>query len=75
MSLAYLGRNNNQTPGPAELNWMGGGGRHVPLAQSLPIQVTKFKKHKSLGFQSLFLYSNVLELRKETTAQRWTSGT
>ena len=26
MSLAYLGRNNNQTPGPAELDWMGGGG-------------------------------------------------
>ena len=75
MSLAYLGRNNNQTPGPAELDRMGGGGRHVLLAKSLPIQVTKFKKHKSLGFQSLFLYSNVLELLKETTAQRWTSGT
>ena len=26
MSLAYLGRNNNQTSGPAELDWMGGGG-------------------------------------------------
>ena len=63
MSLAYLGRNNNQTPGPAELNWMGGGGRHVPLAQSLPIQVTKFKKHKS--FQSPFLYNNVFELLKK----------
>ena len=30
MSLAYLGRNNNQTSGPVELDWMGGGGRHVP---------------------------------------------
>ena len=30
MSLAYLGRNNNQTSGPGELDWMGGGGRHVP---------------------------------------------
>ena len=39
MSLAYLGRNNNQTSGPVELDWMGGGGR---LPKFVSIYVVMF---------------------------------